>query len=153
MGWIDEQVAKRKALEITVQPGSTARQRLVLWLCGEGMMPSKGQNVIADVVHHALNAAVMGMEAYEAWEKIGPVAGEKVNEALVGLQSEEGQAQVRRVGAAVMELLSYPRVLMVTRTSKRFIVNRVHDGEVLVDALEKAARALREKRGRGVRGI
>jgi len=57
---------------------------------------------------------------------------------------------LRRVGAAVTELLSYPRVLTVSRTTKRYIVNRVHDDEALVTALEKAAAALRKKRGRGV---
>lgn len=149
MGWIDDAAAKRKALEITVQPSSTARQRVILWLVGEGM-PTKGQNKIADVVNHALNAAVAAMEAYEAWERLGPEAREKIETELAAATSPEGQDVLRRIGAAVMELLSYPRMLVVSRTSKRFIVNRVHDDEALVTALENAAAALRNKRGRGV---
>jgi hypothetical protein len=150
MGWVDVAGERMKALEVTVRPSSSARQRVILWLVGEGNMPTKGQNKIADVIHHALNAAVAAMEAYEAWERLGPEARERVANELAAATSPEGQNVLRRVGAAVTELLSYPRVLTVSRTTKRYIVNRVHDDEALVTALEKAAAALRKKRGRGV---
>ncbi|MFM8333621.1 MAG: hypothetical protein ACKN9T_18235 [Candidatus Methylumidiphilus sp.] len=113
-------------------------------------MPTKGQNKIADVVHHALNAAVTAMEAYEAWERLGPEARQKIDDELAAVTSPAGQDVLRRIGAAVTELLSYPRMLIISRTSKRYIVNRVHDDEALVTALENAAAALRKKRGRGV---
>ena len=138
---------------VTVSPATAAKLRLVLWLGGEGDMPAKGQNVVADIVHHALEAAVRAMEAYEAIERLGPMVAEKVAIELAVEAGPEGQDELRRIGAAVKELLSYPRVLMVTRTSKRYIVNRVHDGETIYEALGKAVARLRSKAGRGVRSI